>query len=453
MKLKILLSGLAVAAAFSAGTVKAQVLKTVTFTMTTYTQGTNNDNGIVNTYAASKIKTWSTQGILNLLAQDKFAQGKWGSTAFPAGSKLASSNEQWMVVSSANYLLVDVSDILHASAGGSNEVMSGKQNDLTQLAAPSLKTMELVKITFDDTAIAGGNHTSFYLQGLSTKTITDTTPTVAGVYTETSTGQVIGAAGEGTWSDGTPFVCSGNLTITGKMTVGKTNLAGGFAPASLSGYSVAMKAGGRGNAIVMVYGDSTWSQAGGPGDTNVDDYCAGTYSYVKTGPNTAIMTSQDIGIMQDLGGTNHSGVNITFTSATSGMCAWRSGRTGTEEKGTGTWTLSRVSDLAPATLAGKSFTATNNATISTFAFTDAGTFTEARTDSPSASGTYTFTKYSPTVAILGMTYTSGDGQGILNMEMIFTTSTNATIFGSYYRNPALFSYPDTFGGPKAITLQ
>jgi hypothetical protein len=442
MKLKTLLTGLAAVAACSTNTLRADVLKTVTVTMTAYTQNTNNDNGTVDTTANPLVKTYNTQAILNLLAQDKLAEGQWGSSVFPAGSKLAATNDAWVVVDSANTVMADVSDILSGSGGG-NEVLSGKQNDTTQLASPTLNTMEVVKITFDDTAIAGGNNISFYLQGLSTKTVTDTTPTSAGVYTETQTGKITGAAGEGTWSNSTPFVCSGNMTTTAKATFGQTSIPGGFAPASLAGYAATLKFGGK-STIAITWGDATWGQTGTGSDTNADDYCAGSYAYVKTGPNTAHMTSSDIGMLSWLGTTNVTDVDVTFTSASGGSLTFWS----ENDSGTGPMTLSHVSNLVPATLAGRTiqFYKTPGVVEVTMNFTNDVSFTETKAGIVTGYGTYTLTQYSPTAAIIQQNYTDpGDSGAVSYAEVVFTSATAGRAFHSFYQSPVYGSNPDDSG--------
>jgi hypothetical protein len=442
MKLKTLLAGLAVVAVCSANTLRAEIMKIVTVTMTTYTQNTNSDNGTVLTIANPLVKTYNTQTILNWLAQDKQAEGQWGSSVFPAGSKLDTTNGAWVVVDSANTVLADVSDILSGTNGG-NEVLSGKQNDNTQLASPTLKTMEMVNIAFNDTAITGGNNISFYLQGLSTKTVTDTTPTSANVYTETETDKITGAAGEGTWSDGTPFVCSGNVTATAKVTIGQTSIQGGFAPASLAGYATTVKISGK-SSIAISWGTNTWGQSGTGSDTNADDYCAGSYTYVKTGPNTAHMTSSDIGMLSWLGTTNFENIDITFTSASGGTATMWS----EHDSGTATMTVSHVSNLVPAMLGGNTVqTFYSNGTLeSVILLNNDGTFTQTRNGNELLSGNYTFTQYSPTVAIIQQTFTDANDAGaVAYAEVIFTSATAGRLFHSYYQNPAYGSNPDDSG--------
>ena len=137
---------------------------------------------------------------------------------------------------------------------------------------------------------------------------------------------------------------AGNVSVTNEV-----KILGVLAPESLSGYAATVKRSGGGSNVVVTWGDSTWSQTGTGNDTNADDYCAGSYTYMQTGPNTAVLTNMDIGMLSRLGTTNVTTVNLTFISATSANCAW----TNENGSGTGTMTFSQVSNLVPATLAGE----------------------------------------------------------------------------------------------------
>ncbi len=440
MKLKSLLTALAAAAACSLGTLRAEVPQAVTFMMTTYTQRTNADNGTVTSTGNAWVKSYNTQALLNLLAQDKQAQGQWGATVFPAGSKLMAS-EGWLVVDRANNVLADVSDILSVSEG-SNEIVSGKQNNATQLASPSLKSMRVVTLTFDDTGIVGGNGLSFYLHGLATKTVADTTPTSAGVYTESQGIKITGAAGEGSWSDGTPFVCSGNVSTSGKQTFGQTNVQSGFAPASLAGYAATVRISG-GPTLALNWAESTWGQMGTGTDTNADNYCAGSYNYVKTGPNSARVTSSDIGMLSWLGTSNYVDMTITMTSSTAATFVVTNGN----GAATATVTLSHVSNLVPASLGGKTlqFVKSGGGSGVTMAYANDGTFTEYKASTVSGSGTYTVTQYSPTVAIIKHDYTDASAGALLYVEVSFSTTSGGRAFYSHYETPTYESNPEESG--------
>ncbi len=446
MKPQTLITGLAIVAACSAHSLRAEGLKIITsFTMTTYTQNTVHDNGTTTTYAKPVTNTYNTQAILNFLASDKYAEGQLASPAFPAKAQLASTNGAWVVLDKNNNVLADVSEILSATnAGDGMEVISGTQlNGAANLACPTVKTMELIRFTFDDTAIAGGNNISFYLQGLSTKTDTDTTPTTTGLYTETQTGVITGAAGGGFWSNGAPFVFTANLTTASRTTFGD------FAPESLAGYMMTCTRLGRPN-LVLSFGDGTWAQAGTGADLNADDYCAGIDTYVKTGTNTAVLTNVDIGMLSWLGTTNHTTVRVTFGAA-SATAKWSS----ENDSGTITMTaMKQVSNLVPATLAGKTIKFASGSQPATLAFASDGTFTESHVGSVTAAGTYSLKQYSPTMAIIEFSnYTDAEDAGALAyLEVTFTSGTAGRSFYSYYKNPATGANPGK-KGLNTFTLQ
>lgn len=224
-----LTTALAIAVACLTSPLRAEVVQTVTLTVTTYTQATNYDTGTVWNFANPIVKTYNTQAILNFLAHDKQVQGQWNSSVFPAGAKLVLTTNTFLVLDSANHLLADVSDILKltAAAGGSEPILSGKWSETNPLSLPSSKIMELLRVNFDDTALPGETIGTFYVQGVATQTVTDTVPTALGAYTETRTFKIPGAAGTGRWSNGSPFVCSGNLKASGRQ--------GLVPPASTSG--------------------------------------------------------------------------------------------------------------------------------------------------------------------------------------------------------------------------
>jgi uncharacterized repeat protein (TIGR03803 family) len=224
-----------------------------------------------------------------------------------------------------------------------------------------------------------------------------------------------------------------NVSVTNEI-----KFLGILAPASLSGYAATMKPSGSKQEIVVTWGESTWAQTGTGSDTNADDYCAGSYTYIQTGPNTALLTNVDIGMMSAFGTTNVTTVNLTFTSVTSGNYAWSS----ENDSGSGTMAFSQVSNLVPASLAGKTLTARNTE----IALVGDGTFTETKAGSVAGNGNYTFTQYSPTVGILQLNWTDINDTGdVAYVEVTFTSSTNINVAQSWYANPSFGSYPDDWG--------
>lgn len=201
------------------GTLQAQIIQTLSFTLTASVQSENQtDNGTTTTTPAPTKVTVTTKQILATLATDEFAAGNWSSTTFPSGAKLAAVDGDFEVLDKNNNLLVNVSNII-SSSDGENEVFSGKEDDATGLASPSTSNAHILTISFDDTAINGGSNLKLYIHGVAKSTRTDTKPNATtGNYTETRSGSITGAAGEGTM-DGTPFVVTGNASATGKGTL------------------------------------------------------------------------------------------------------------------------------------------------------------------------------------------------------------------------------------------
>jgi len=180
--------------------------------VTIFPQNTSNDNGVVTTTASPKPLLYATKDILNVLAYDENIAGNWASNSFPKGARLAIADDSFVVVNGTSVLL-NVSDIMSLSVG-ENEIFSGVQNNATSLASHTPQKRQIAKITFNDTFIVGGKHFKFFLQGLLTRSTTDTTP-VASIYTEMQTAKLTNAAGEGS-SQNVPFVCSGSVTVSGR---------------------------------------------------------------------------------------------------------------------------------------------------------------------------------------------------------------------------------------------
>lgn len=196
---------------------RADVVQILNFSVTTYTQSPISDNGTNSSAAAPKVSTHKTADLLDALAQDEFAAHNWPSNSFPATAKLAVNNDGFFVINGTNFL-VSVSNVMSFDAG-ENEINSGKRSDATGLALPAIKRLQIGRITFDDTAIAGGSNLKFFIQGLITNSRTDSTPNSSGSYTETQAGKMTNGAGEGVDSDGSPFVLTGTVTVAGKATL------------------------------------------------------------------------------------------------------------------------------------------------------------------------------------------------------------------------------------------
>ena len=99
----------------------------------------------------------------------------------------------------------------------------------------------------------------------------------------------------------------------------------------------------------------------------------------------------------------------------------------------------------PATLAGETiqFYNTNGTAAGTISFIDDGTFTQTKAGSVTGLGTYAFTQYSPTVAIMQQNFTDPNDAGAVSYaEMTYTSATGGRVFYGYYKNPTYGSNPN-----------
>lgn len=95
-------------------------------------------------------------------------------------------------------------------------VVSGTQNSDTGLASPSLKTVEMVQLGYNDVSILGDIGCQFILQGLITSSVTDTAPAAGtGIYTETVSAKLIDLAGGITQSNNI-FYAMGTMSYSGR---------------------------------------------------------------------------------------------------------------------------------------------------------------------------------------------------------------------------------------------
>jgi hypothetical protein len=175
-------------------------------------QSGSNVRGTVSTTASPTRSTLTTKDILNMLALDENVEGSWPRQSFPRNATLALAGNSVVVLNGTNILL-NVSDLMSFHTG-EPKITSGKQNTVTGLATATAQELQIAGLMFDDTFINGGGNLKFYLNGVLSKTTTDTTP-VNGFYTETQTLILTTAAGDGSSQD-VPFICTGSVTATGK---------------------------------------------------------------------------------------------------------------------------------------------------------------------------------------------------------------------------------------------
>ena len=230
------------------------------------------------------------------------------------------------------------------------------------------------------------------------------------------------------WSATNLTVLTGNnllqaFAVDAAGNVSETNevkFVGDVAPTSLAGYEATLKPSVGKQELLMSWGDGIWAQSGTDNDTNANDYTAGSYTYIQTGSETALLTNLDIGMMSALGTTNITTMNLTFTSATTASYAW----TNENDFGSGTMKFSQADNLVPASLDGHTLRIYKGKTlISTMVFANDGTFNSTN-NSGSHYGTYVFTQYSPTMGVLQSNYNDPyNAGGEQFLELIFTSAT------------------------------
>jgi hypothetical protein len=199
MKLKQLITPFAAALyVFAAGNLYASSTNIFTFKATVFPQGAQQTVSNITTSAAAKSISVATADIISALGTDT-------TNTFSKSAKLELIGHGFAVVDGAN--IVDVSSFI-ALSFGTNDIESGKFDNNTEIALPTLKDSEIVTLTFSDAT------TKFYLTGLAVATTTDSTPK-NGVYTETFKATVSSMTGEGV-RNGIPFVATGTLSGSGK---------------------------------------------------------------------------------------------------------------------------------------------------------------------------------------------------------------------------------------------
>jgi len=172
----------------------------------------------VTTTPAARSRFFSTTDFLKRLAIDENNAANWPSNTFPRNVRLAVVGDKFSVVLGTN-VLVDVSNIIGIEFGNST-IMSGRQNDTNNLASPTITTMHIAKLNFDDTALNPTNGLRFFMQGLLTETVTDSTISrTTSTFTETQTASLPSAAGEGSGAVGSgsdqPILVTGSLSASG----------------------------------------------------------------------------------------------------------------------------------------------------------------------------------------------------------------------------------------------
>lgn len=212
---------------FAAGSVQAQYQMTnlLTITGTIQVQASTNYNGSVTTVAAPIKYSLGTKQLLSFLARDEFAAGKYAFTNFPAGAKLVAivsesgANSYCQVLDKNNNFLVTVTNILTFRTNATTQIYTGKTKDYAGvgvLGDPTVTTLQVPTIGYDDSAIANGVGFQCALVGLMKDTVTYTIVNRSTLVVTTS-GKMASFAGTGT-SQGIPFLITGSLNAAATRT-------------------------------------------------------------------------------------------------------------------------------------------------------------------------------------------------------------------------------------------
>lgn len=162
------------------------------------------------------IRSVSTFDLIKRLAADENFTGR-----IPSNSRIVATNGGIFVIFGTNEP-IDISSILSLSFG-TNTIFSGS-TDTNGLARPTPQTrVQIARLNFDDTSLNATNGLSFYMQGVFTDTVSDSTPNVnTGIFTENESVSMPSAAGEGVTGVGSDdereAIVSGSLFGSGRGT-------------------------------------------------------------------------------------------------------------------------------------------------------------------------------------------------------------------------------------------
>jgi hypothetical protein len=199
--------------------------------------------------------------------------------------------------------------------------------------------------------------------------------------------------------------------------------AAGYAPASLSGLmaTVSFVIPTNRAPVEASFGPATIAESS---TTTNEDWGAGTYTYTLTGSNTAQL------VVNRTAPAERAGVNtniLTFSDAYDATFAK------VDSTDTGSFAFSVAPNLVPATISGHvstSVSATETSFVTTNTSGD-GVFTAADSLGRSYGGTYTFTPYSPVMAVEQQVFTNPPE--LLGMSnFVLFTYTSDSPFSGYY---------------------
>ncbi len=200
----------------------------------------------------------------------------------------------------------------------------------------------------------------------------------------------------------------------------------GLAPDAISGLTAQVASPGQ-TAFTAAFGSGTFSQTMLPG-TKLENNAVGTYTYQKLGSSNALLTIVDTAPPSR---ANHtSTVGLTFTGSNAATFA-TTNQDGTVN--TGTISLAKAANTAPASISGKTFHSIS--AVDGTHYTTVFTGTTATTTSPSgqsSSGTYTYKQYSPVGGLCTITLTQpASDAGAVNYVIVTLSASNA---GTYFQD-------------------
>lgn len=203
-----------------------------------------------------------------------------------------------------------------------------------------------------------------------------------------------------------------------------------WAPDSLNGLLASVTP-TNGAAESVGFDPSTFAQAGIDGDTNAEDYGAGTYSYVKTDTNIAQLS---LAYTNPPSSSNNLGpITLVFTNHYSGYF------TNASEGDTGGFNVAITTAFTPSTVSGKTIIATSSNSLKTTTIKlSTRTFVKTPANNSStgtSSGNYTFTRYSPVTGMLALAFTdTADTGTTAYVQTTFTSATSGTYFVMTFDN-------------------
>ena len=205
--------------AFAAVNAGAQTTNDFTFSAQIHEQGTNTIVNVTNTVYATP--TVVMQNNAQLL--EELGQAVNPTNGFTAAAKLvlitvSNGTPIFAVIDGMNFYS-SVSNIMTITTPPGGTLESGTMNIVTGLASPTIKDLEFVELSYDDTGTAlGTNGLKFDYTGLASASTTDTAPAGNGSYTETFKATANDLVGDGSVA-GRPFVGTAKVTVSGSGTI------------------------------------------------------------------------------------------------------------------------------------------------------------------------------------------------------------------------------------------